>query len=1009
MAEDGNPDAQRLLKNLKSMPQDEFDAEFTQLLGSSKGGGSAKGSPKGDAKKGDAPEKAAKGESKKPPSTEQVDEMFNAFSNDKKIRDKDGIVRKADGSAIETDAKGKEINPAVRNAKQLGQKTNTNRQIPNYNNKATDPEASPEEAQKALQKNQALIGLKKQAKVYGVDDVTMLEMSIRKFGNDPQYAILKEIKEDIDASASLDEQAKASDQPKAPKEMKSAKEGIKPVENYPTNPMKFESEYPKEFAARVQELEEEGMDNGDAQGVAMAEVMTGEFSGFFKNKAAAKPKQAQVDDATLTKGQKQQLDLQVEARVDELVEEGFDSDVARENARKEISENYRVNGKAVERQAKASDQPATEPEKYNRNNDERYINAKESVEALIQQNPTQEKAYKKLLKDFEDSPYGNFTEFLEEQMDNAPIDEAYKPASQKIAEYPREERDLINSYRRQGYSDEEAIQEYENDKQTKINEAMSKPLTPQEKSLTGTWQSSGWSKEEEEAIIKKRRLDPDFRPDTEENRQEIERLVGQATKPAATPQATSQADVELADLSGRDKADNYIAKNYANKNSEISKLYDSYSDNTSVDNISLEGFINELDVQIEDYRSENKENEARALENERDKIKNNLRDVNDRGNRQAERDAATPPLATDEATTRDNVKFTKDLVNDTSYGLSFSPVVKNRLNEILDKVTFPSGASAETMVNYLQDQKDRLRISLQDPKNQSPATTELLESLDELISNVREDDTPAGQAVEQAIPSRPISPVIGDFNNLEEVRSFVQSEAESNPVVNAYYDEFQDFYAEEDTNLANFASFLETLETDEENTPERIKEIKDIRSNIDKQTKAAETRLGTAAAEQGTDIYDFARENSNNQTISTYVSEFETYANDGEFTLPKFKEYLEMMSQDQDAPKSQRDDYAEKAALVEAELEFKQSKTVPVDEVRFAVNYLIGNNPDIKQELNTILSFMRDSAKNRSIETANEWFLKNGGEFIDQYSGDPQDKQKMRRAIEELKKELGIK
>jgi hypothetical protein len=313
------------------------------------------------------------------------------------------------------------------------------------------------------------------------------------------------------------------------------------------------------------------------------------------------------------------------------------------------------------------------------------------------------------------------------------------------------------------------------------------------------------------------------------------------------------------------------------------------------------------------------------------------------------------------------------------------------------------------MVNYLQDEKDRLRISLQDPKNQSPATTELLESLDELISNVREDDTPAGQAVQQAIPSRPISPVIDNLNDQEQVKSFVQSEAKNNPVINAYYEEFQDFYEEEDTDLENFAAFLEVLETDEDADAEKVKEIKDIRSKITKQMQEIETRQGTAAAEQGTDIYDFARENSNNQTISTYVSEFETYANDGEFTLPKFKEYLEMMSQDQDAPRSQREDYAEKAALVEAELEFKQSKTVPVDEVRFAVNYLIGNNPDIKQELNTILSFMRDSAKNKSIETANEWFLKNGGEFIDRYSGDPEDKQKMRRAIEELKKELQIK
>jgi hypothetical protein len=853
MAEDGNPDAQRLLKNLKSMPQDEFDAEFTQLLGSSKGGGSAKGSPKGDAKKGEAPEKAAKGE----------------------------------------------------------------------------PATAPKGKTAA-----------------------------------------------------------------APKEMKSAKEGIKPVENYPTNPMKFESEYPKEFAARVQELEEEGMDNGDAQGVAMAEVMTGEFSGFFKNKATAQP------------------------------------------------------------QAKASDQPAT--------------------------------------------------------------------------------------------------------------------------------------------------------------------------KPAATPQATSQADVELADLSGRDKADNYIAKNYANKNSEISKLYDSYSDNTSVDNISLEGFINELDVQIEDYRSENKENEARALENERDKIKNNLRDVNDRGNRQAERDAATPqaPSVAPKRTKTyagDLYNFAKENKNNQSLTqaiIDFENTAESgefnleKFQEYLDKKSEDPDLSddeKEFYENAHSQVEDELRtlvgMDRREPKQSDDAEfnanqeiinqrdtndkakQELFKQSDNLVDSYKKQGQSVTEAVNSAYeealamaggedsdllktirgqysdllrnktlrpqdnlrdeianeeaakqekarynaavastkydlvkkgekflkpnqsrvapgipaselegvpeftfeeaygeseatpnqeftegfnaennqffilkdkdgnryfvnnegydyaryhapiddkatkpaaantPNKPISPAIENLDNQTQVQNFVQEEAKNNPVINAYYEEYQDFYNEEDIDLENFAAFLEAIELDEDADAGKVKEIRDIRNKITKQMRDIETQQGKpyneiqqgqatptgSAAEQGTDIYDFARENSNNQTISTYVSEFETYANDGEFTLPKFQEYLEMMSQDQDAPKSQRDDYAEKAALVAAELEFKTNyKTVPVKEAPAAVNELVEANPEIKQELNTILSFMQSSAKSKSIETANEWFMQNGRDFIDSYSGDPKDRQKMSQAYSELKKKLGI-
>jgi hypothetical protein len=936
MAEDGNPDAQRLLKNLKSMPQDEFDAEFTQLLGSSKGGGSAKGSPKGDAKKGDAPEKAAKGEPA---------------------------------------PKGKTA-------------------------------AAPKQTKSAL--------------------------------------------EGIEPVESQPKQAQVDDAPVSD-EYKSYFEAFKQQGNPDTiaRSMAFLTAHKDEYSARVEEImETEGVDSSEAEDIAEGEITMGELNKFFKQEQTPKTKAAKGEPAA--------------AQNDAIKEQMIAQEKYAASLPKEAQEAFR--------------------NKY-------------SMDTLDNE--------KKRTQERLDRPYGI----------NEVTDELTYDFDKLVAKGDRTPQEVIEQLKKDYSNDPDRLEIVNNIEKGQL------------------------------AMEGSKKRDAEFQAEQEVNKQ-----VG-----------------------------NLVDKYKKQGQSVIDAVNSAYNEELQKTN----GKGNELTKALQTTYS--------------DLIK---------------------PAATDEATTRDNVKFTKDLVNDTSYGLSFSPVVKNRLNEILDKVTFPNGASAETMVNYLQDEKDRLRISLQDPKNQSPATTELLESLDELISNVRENDTPAGQAVEQAIPSRPISPqvskeqqtdkfyddtsgnnwdgieeaakqkiikdfssstetdfnnfitsyldgvdendpafndydsviaeyldknnmremnskksklsfgdeeqetpqatrdattqksnkdaydqpevtdpstvsdirdelrtefdnrvneiaeadadmdlddarqaaedeiasgeykgwsgvrekvkqlygkdiggaerptdikfqantpnkpispVIGDFNNLEEVRSFVQTEAESNPVVNAYYDEFQDFYAEEDTNLANFASFLEKLETDEENTPERIQEIKDIRSNIDKQTKAAETRLGTAAAEQGTDIYDFARENSNNQTISTYVSEFETYANDGEFTLPKFKEYLEMMSQDQDAPKSQRDDYAEKAALVEAELEFKQSKTVPVDEVRFAVNYLIGNNPDIKQELNTILSFMRDSAKNRSIETANEWFLKNGGEFIDRYSGDPEDRQKMRRAIEELKKELQIK
>ena len=953
MAEDGNPDAQRLLKNLKSMPQDEFDAEFTQLLGSSKGGGSAKGSPKGDAKKGDAPEKAAKGESKKPPSTEQVDEMFNAFSNDKKIRDKDGVVRKADGSAIETDAKGKEINPAVRNAKQLGQKTNTNRQIPNYNNKATDPEASPEEAQKALQKNQALIGLKKQAKVYGVDDVTMLEMSIRKFGNDPQYAILKEIKEDIDASASLDEQAKASDQPKAPKEMKSAKEGIKPVENYPTNPMKFESEYPKEFAARVQELEEEGMDNGDAQGVAMAEVMTGEFSGFFKNKAAAKPETTKNETKAATPKQPQVDDAPVSDEYKSYVEA------------------FKKQGNS-ERQARSMAFLTAHKDEYSARVEE--IMETEGVDSSEAEDIAEgEIAMGELNKFFkqEQTPKPKATGVAPEQKT-----EAFGTSKEMGGGIGGGQKDLLG--KKSALADPNRP-----DIQAEMEQEM-------EDQLSGT----GTDFEDEEGLalafetVKKRYAnDPQRLAALEKLEAKNPNLSPQAAQPAATPQTPGVAAKKTKTTSG-DLLDFYKE----NKNNQsLTQAIDEFENSAEPGEFNLEKFQEYLDKKGED--PDLSDDQKEFYENAQSQVEDELRTLVGMDRRE--------PKQSDDAEFNAN----QEIINQRDTNDKAKQELFKQSDNLVDSYK-KQGQSVTEAVNSAYE--EALAMA-------GGEDSDLLKTIrgqySDLLRNktLRPQDNLRDEIAAANTPNKPISPVIDNLNDQEQVKSFVQSEAKSNPVINAYYEEFQDFYEEEDTDLENFAAFLEVLETDEDADAEKVKEIKDIRSKITKQMQEIETRQGTAAAEQGTDIYDFARENSNNQTISTYVSEFETYANDGEFTLPKFKEYLEMMSQDQDAPKSQRDDYAEKAALVEAELEFKQSKTVPVDEVRFAVNYLIGNNPDIKQELNTILSFMRDSAKNKSIETANEWFLKNGGEFIDRYSGDPEDKQKMRRAIEELKKELQIK
>ena len=86
----------------------------------------------------------------------------------------------------------------------------------------------------------------------------------------------------------------------------------------------------------------------------------------------------------------------------------------------------------------------------------------------------------------------------------------------------------------------------------------------------------------------------------------------------------------------------------------------------------------------------------------------------------------------------------------------------------------------------------------------------------------------------------------------------------------------------------------------------------------------------------------------------------------------------------------------------------KQPKMKSIPEAQDAVNDLIKENPDIKRELNTILSFMQDSAKNKSIETANEWFMKNKGEFVEMYSGDDKDRAKMQKAYVQLRQKLGL-
>jgi hypothetical protein len=892
MAEDGNPDAQRLLKNLKSMPQDEFDAEFTQLLGSSKGGGSAKGSPKGDAKKGDAPEKAAKGEPapkgktaaapkqtksalegiepvesqpkqaqvddapvsdeyksyfeafkqqgnpdtiarsmafltahkdeysarveeimetegvdsseaediaegeitmgelnkffkqeqtpktkatkgepKKPPTTEQVDEMFNAFSNDKKIRDKDGVVRKADGSAIETDAEGKEINPAVRNAKQLGQKTNTNRQIPNYNNKATDPEASPEEAQKALQKNQALIGLKKQAKVYGVDDVTMLEMSIRKFGNDPQYAILKEIKEDIDASASLDEQAKASEQPKAPD---------------------VAAKKTKTNAGDLYDFAKENKNNQSLTQAIIDFENTAE-SGEFNLEKFQEYLDKKSEDPDLSDNEKEFY----------------------ENAHSQVEDELRTLVGMDRREPKQSDDA-----EFNANQE------------IINQRDTNDKAKQELFK----------------QSDN-----------------------LVDSYKKQGQSVTEAVNSAYEEALAMAGGEDSELL----KTIRGQYSD----------LLRNKTLRPQ-----DNLRDEIAARQKPSIKDAYDqPEVTDPSTVS--DI--RDE----LRTEFDNRVNEIAEA--------------------DADMDLDDARQ-----------------------------------AAEDEIASGEYKGWSGVREKVKQLHGKDIG----------------------GAERPTDIKFQANTPNK-PISPQVSKEQQ--------------SDKFYDDTSGNnwdeieEAAKQKIIKDFSSSTETDFNNF--ITSYLDGVDENDPAFNDY-----------DSVIAEYL--------DKNN----MREMNSKKSKLSFGDEEQATPTGSAA-EQGTDIYDFARENSNNQTISTYVSEFETYANDGEFTLPKFQEYLEMMSQDQDAPKSQRDDYAEKAALVAAELEFKTNyKTVPVKEAPAAVNELVEANPEIKQELNTILSFMQSSAKSKSIETANEWFMQNGRDFIDSYSGDPKDRQKMSQAYSELKKKLGI-
>jgi len=836
MAEDGNPDAQRLLKNLKSMPQDEFDAEFTQLLGSSKGGGSAKGSPKGDAKKGDAPEKAAKGE--KTP--------------------------------------------------------------------------------------------KEQA---------------------------------------------------APKEMKSAKEGIKPVENYPTNPMKFEAEYPKEFAARVQALEEEGMDNGDAQGVAMAEVMTGEFSGFFKNKAAAQPKATGVapEQKTDAFGTSKEMGGGIGGgQKDLLGKKSALADPNRPDIQAEMEQEMedQLSGTGTDFEDEEGLALAFETVKKRYANDPQRLAALEKLEA---KNPNL-------------SPQATKPAATPQQSDDAEFNANQEIINQRDTndkakqELFKQSDNLVDSYKKQGQSVTEAVNSAYEEALAMAGGEDSDLL----KTIRGQYGD----------LLRNKTLRPQ-----DNLRDEIANEEAAKQEKARYNAAVASTKYDLVK-----KGEKFLKPNKSRVAPGIPA-----SELEGVPEFTFEEAYGESEATPNQEFTEgfNAENNQFFILKDKD---GNRYFVNNEGYDYARFHAPIDDKAAKPAATQKSTKDAYDQpeVTDPSTVSDIRDELRtefdNRVNEIAE-------ADADMDLDDARQAAED-EIASGEYKGWSGVREKVKQLHGKDIGGA---EKPTDIKFQANTPNKPISPQVSKEQQTDKFYDDTSGNNWDGIEEAAKQKIIKDFSSSTETDFNNFiTSYLDGVD---ENDPafndydsviaeyldkNNMREMNSKKSKLSFGDEEQATPTGSAA-EQGTDIYDFARENSNNQTISTYVSEFETYANDGEFTLPKFQEYLEMMSQDQDAPKSQRDDYAEKAALVAAELEFKQSKTVPVDEVRFAVNYLIGNNPDIKQELNTILSFMRDSAKNRSIETANEWFLKNGGEFIDRYSGDPEDKQKMRRAIEELKKELQIK
>jgi hypothetical protein len=343
MAEDGNPDAQRLLKNLKSMPQDEFDAEFTQLLGSSKGGGSAKGSPKGDAKKGDAPEKAAPKSNKKEV-TQKLTEGIQSPDYEKKVKAyvKQGMTRQDAEDIVEGEMLSGEEPAAAPKGKTA--------QSPKQTKSAVDAikENTPQETSE-LEKETDLLAA----------DKYMAELQDPRFGgteeNSKQLRILGAFKQALksgDADAAFEkidakysaygedykifvnnmkkemgyiEKDKRNKEPQAtPKqpqvddapvsdEYKSYFEAFKKQGNPDTiaRSMAFLTAHKDEYSARVEEImETEGVDSSEAEDIAEGEITMGELNKFFKQEQTPQAAQsAATDEATTpTNNENQQIE-----------------------------------------------------------------------------------------------------------------------------------------------------------------------------------------------------------------------------------------------------------------------------------------------------------------------------------------------------------------------------------------------------------------------------------------------------------------------------------------------------------------------------------------------------------------------------------------------------------------------------------------------------------------------------------------------------------------------------